>query len=217
MEEKGFAVTSGPTNKDTMQARALAFPNKDHLNNLVTSDKGCPLLIVQDTTPVAAVSNEETVQRLEDPEERKQGERKGGPVNEGFVLVGEDTEKAPCNGNTGSEIAFWAGEGVSGGSGFKEEQSKEYQDLSKYTGVVSVSVHTEGLEGSEDNEIGGPSVVEREGKVNPEFIVYVLADMALLDGVIDVRDSRADEQGKDKGDDIVLAAPNIDVDGVKND
>ncbi len=86
-------------------------------------------------------------------------------------------------------------------------------------------VDTECLERGEENEHGRPAVVQREREVHPDwkgnssqrqhvlwrettrtFVVEVLAGMVLLDDVVDVRDSRADEQREDESDDIVLLA-----------
>lgn len=47
-------------------------------------------------------------------------------------------------------------------------------------------VYTKCLKSSEDNKNGGPSVVEREGKVNKDFVRDILRCVMLLDDVIDV-------------------------------
>ncbi len=49
-------------------------------------------------------------------------------------------------------------------------QSKEDKDFRPDTCVVGLCIHAESLECSEDNEDGGPAVIEREGQVNEEFI-----------------------------------------------
>lgn len=49
-------------------------------------------------------------------------------------------------------------------------QSKEDKDFCPDACVVGLCIHTERLECGEDNEDGGPAVIEREGQVDEQFI-----------------------------------------------
>jgi len=82
--------------------------------------------------------------------------------------------------------------------------------------VVSSSVNTESLEGGEENEDGCPAVVQGEGKVDPQFVVQVLTSVVLLDNVINVGDRGTNQERKNKGDNVVFVAPDVNVDSVEN-
>jgi len=129
----------------------------------------------------------------------------------------KDTEDGPGNGDAASEIAFGRREGIGGRSGLKEEERKEDEDLGEDTGMVTVSVHAKGLESGDEDEESRKSMPEREGEVNPEFIVDVLGSVMLLDDVVDVGNGRADEKGEDESNDIVATRPDVDVNGVEDD
>ena len=51
-------------------------------------------------------------------------------------------------------------------------------------------VDAEGLECGEDDEDGGPAVVEREGEVDPQLVIDGRRRVEAPDDVIDVRHSR---------------------------
>lgn len=69
---------------------ALAFLTASPHIHLMPSHQWSPLRIIQNPNPAATpVPNKVPVNRLEDPEERKEGEGEGGPVDElgrGLVL-----------------------------------------------------------------------------------------------------------------------------------
>lgn len=92
-------------------------------------------------------------------------------------------------------------------------------------------VDTECFKGGEEDEESGPSVIERERKMDEDcnelaqetsrkhkrtLISETLTSVISLDDVIDVRYRAADEQRKDKRNDIVTARPYVDIDGVED-
>lgn len=81
----------------------------------------------------------------------------------------EDTEKGPRDSDGSSEITFGRGEGVRGTGGFEEEEGKEDEDLAEDAGVVVESVYAERVEAGEEDEVGRPSVPEREWEVDPYY------------------------------------------------
>jgi len=83
--------------------------------------------------------------------------------------------------------------------------------------VSAVSIHTESLESGNEDEESREPVPQREGEVDEKLVGQVLGDMVLLDDVVDVRNSRANEQGKDESDDVVSLTPDVDIDGVEED
>lgn len=128
--------------------------------------------------------------------------------------MGKDGPEGPGDSNGGREITFRRGEGVGGCGTLEEEEGKEDKDFGPDSSVVAVSVDAKRLERGQDDENSGPPVVQGEGKVNEELISIRLGRVVFLDNVIDVRDRRADEEGKDKGPDIVVRPPEVNVDGV---
>jgi len=84
---RGFA---GSTKEDFFfilgRKRTSPVDNTLGLSSLVASDKGSPLLVVQDT-PAATVSREMAIKGLEDPEEGKKGECQSRPMDEGVALI----------------------------------------------------------------------------------------------------------------------------------
>jgi hypothetical protein len=65
-------------------------------------------------------------------------------------------------------------------------QGKEDEDLGPDTGVVGETVDTKSVKGGNNDEDGGPSVVEREGKVDEELVAPGLGDMMLLDDIVNM-------------------------------
>jgi hypothetical protein len=84
--------------------------------------------------------------------------------------VSIDGPKSPGDGDGAREITFWSREGVGGGSAFQEEQCQEDKDLGPDTSMVCERIDTKGLECGEDNEDGGPAMVEREGQVDKDLV-----------------------------------------------
>jgi len=104
----------------------------------------------------------------------------------------EDAEERPGDGNAAGKITFGRGEGVGGRSGLQEEQGQEDEDLGENAGRVVQCIDAEGIKCSDEDEEGGETVPEGEGKMDPEFVIDILGGMMLLDDVVDVRDSGAD-------------------------
>lgn len=52
--------------------------------------------------------------------------------------------------------------------------------------------------------------------MDEELVCPRLARVELSHDVVNVRDSRRDEKGKDEGDDVMLVGPNVDVDRVED-
>lgn len=129
----------------------------------------------------------------------------------------KDCEERPGDGDASGKVTLGGRERVGCRGRLEEEESEEDKDLGEDTGVVAVRVHTEGLERRDEDKEGRESVPEREWKVDPEFVIYVLSRVMLFDEIVDVRDGRADEESKDESDDVVAAAPDADVDGVEDD
>lgn len=65
-------------------------------------------------------------------------------------------------------------------------QSQEDENLGSNTGVV-VSFPTESLESREDDENQSPSVVQRVGEMNKEFVVDVASSVVDSHGVVNRR------------------------------
>lgn len=65
-------------------------------------------------------------------------------------------------------------------------QGKEDEDLGPDAGVMGETVNAKGVKGGDDDEDGGPSVVEREGKVDEELVAPGLGDVMLLDEVVNM-------------------------------
>ena len=128
---------------------------------------------------------EQTDDSLDDPERREDSEDESRDVNEtcegltsgitrgGSIsrlttrtLMVPDTPQAPSDGQTSSEITFRAREGVCSAGTFEEEEREEDEELGPELSRVSRRVDTESLKGSQPDEDNGPSVVERERKVD---------------------------------------------------
>jgi len=76
-------------------------------------------------------------------------------------------------------------------------------------------IDTKCFERGQDNKNGCPAMIEGEGEVDEEFLGQALGRVMLLDDVIDVRDCGADEEGKDKRNDVMVSRPKVDIDGIK--
>lgn len=129
----------------------------------------------------------------------------------------KDGEERPGDGDASGEVALGRRESVGCGGRLEEEESEEDEDLGEDTGVVAVCVHAERLKCRHEDKESCEPMPEREWKVDPEFVVYVLSGVMLLDDVVDVRNGRADEESEDESDDVVATAPDADVDGVEDD
>jgi len=173
-----------------------------------------PLFIIEpDASPP-----EQAHGTLDNPNKGKESESKCTPVDElARGLFSKDGEQAPSDSNGSGEIAFGGGEGIGGCCTFEEEEAEEDEDFGPDSGRVVKCVDTEGGECGEDDEDGGPSVPEGKGEVDKEFVGAVRGDVVLLDNIVDMSYSGRDEKGQNKGNNIVLARPEVDVDGVEND
>lgn len=78
-------------------------------------------------------------------------------------------------------------------------QSEEDEDLGPDASVLNGSVEAEGFKGREEDKDSGPSVVEREGEMNPDFVVQALGSMMAAHDVVYMRDSGGNEQSEDEG------------------
>jgi len=85
-------------------------------------------------------------------------------------LLSKDGEQCPSYGDARGQVTLLRGEGVTGRSGLEEEQSQEDKHLCPDTGMVCLRVDTECLKGGDDNEDGGPSVIQRKREVNENLI-----------------------------------------------
>ena len=85
------------------------------------------------------------------------------------ALVGVDTKEGPSDGDGTGEITLWRGKGVCGGGSLEDEKCEEDEDLGPDTCSVGIGVASECLESSEEDEDGGPAVIEGEGKVNKDY------------------------------------------------
>jgi len=189
-------------------------PNAAFALVVATGYQRSTLLVVEKTG--GAVGGSVAPQGLEDPDGGQDGESKSGPVDKsGRGLLVEDGKQGPGNGNRAGNITFRGGEGVGCRGGLQRQESQEHKDLGENASLVSAGVDTESLKGSQENEDGGPTMPKREWEVDPELIVHIAATVVLLDDVVDVADARRYEQREDKGDNIVLATPDVDVDTVE--
>lgn len=178
------------------------------------SDKRSTLFIAQRN---ASTTAKETHGALDNPDEGKDGEGQSRPMDKARGgLVGKDGPEGPGNGDRSREVTLRRGERVGGGGTLKEEERKEDKDFGPDAGMVAVGIDTECLERGQDDEDGGPAVVQGEGQVDEEFISKGLWGVVLLDNIVDVCHCRADEERKNKGPDIVVGPPKVDVDGVQN-
>jgi len=113
----------------------------------------------------------ETIGTLCNPYNGKDCECKRGPVNEGRrLLVGEDGPEGPGNDDGGWEITLGGGESICCCGALEEEEGKKDKDLGPDARTVSVCVDTECLESGENDEDCCPTVVQRKGEVDEEFI-----------------------------------------------
>lgn len=161
--------------------------------------------------------DKETIRALENPDKGKDGESQGTPVDEARGgLASKDSPQGPSNGNGGRQITFWCRKGISGGSAFKEEKPKEDKNLCPNTRRMVKSIDTECLECGQDDKNSGPSMIQREGEMNEEFIGVTLSGMILFDDIVDVCDCGADEKSKNKGYDVMMGGPQVDVNRIEH-
>jgi len=153
---------------------------------------------------------------LDHAERAQDGEGERTPVHKGVSLVSEDTKEGPHDGNRCRQVALSGGESVSCGSALEEEESEEHKNLGPDTGMFGERIDTKCLEGSENYQNGGPSVPERERKVHEYFVTRGRRRMLLLDDVVDMRYSAADEERENKGHDVVVRRPEVDVNCVED-
>lgn len=169
----------------------------------MAADEGCTLFVAKSNATTAG-TGEEAECTLENPNECKDGKGQGRPVHElGRSLVGKDGPERPGDRNGCREITFGGGEGVGSGCSFEEEaapgsvaekmklrgrnsQGKEDKDFRPDTSMVVSGVDTECLEGAQNDEDGGPPVIQRERKVDENLISVGLGRVMLLHDVIDV-------------------------------
>jgi len=130
--------------------------------------------------------------------------------------VGKDGPEGPGDSNGGREVAFRSREGICSSSTLKEEEGKENENFGPDAGGVVETTYTKGIECSNDDENGSPTMVEREREMNEKFICKRLGTVMLLYDVIDMRDRGADKESKDEGNDVMVSGPQVDVDGIED-
>lgn len=128
----------------------------------------------------------------------------------------EESEQVPGDRHGSREVTLGGGECVGGGSTLEEEECEEDENFAPDARCVGSCVYAKGLEGGEDDEDGSPSVVERERKVNEDFIQSALGKIVFLDDVVDVGDGGTDKEGKNEGNNVMVGCPQVDVNGVED-
>lgn len=131
-------------------------------------------------------------------------------------LMCEYRKQRPCNGNGSWEVSLGRRECVSRGCSFEEEQGEEDEDFGPDASMVFVGVNSECFEGCEYYEDGSPAMVERKWEVNEQFISNTLRGVMLFDDVVYVGYGRADEERKYECPHVVVASPQVDIDGIQD-
>jgi hypothetical protein len=111
----------------------------------------------------------------------------------------EDGKQGPRDGNAGWQVTFRGSESVAGGRGFEEEQRQEDKHLGPNSCAVCMCVDTESLESGKNDEEGSPTVIEREGQVNKDFVPDEVRRVNLFDDVINVGHRGRNKEGKNEG------------------
>lgn len=193
---KTFLISFHRNEQHQKRSRPLYAPISD---SLVIADERSALLVESNTRTTTPNLEDEGDSSLADPNKGEESEEKGRPVDECVApLVDKDCPEEPGDGESTGKVALGGAEGVGGSSGLKEEEGEEYKDLGPYTSMVRVGVLAECYERGKDHENGGPTVVEGEWQVNEDLVGNVCSLVMLLDDVIDVGDTRGDEQGEDE-------------------
>jgi len=180
------------------------------------SDQRCSLLITQQDAftirpPI------KTPHPLDDPDYGEDGKHQCGPVNESRPgLMHKDGPEIPSDGNGRRGIALGSGECISRCCPFQEEERQEDKDLSPHSGMMGPRIWTKCLEGREDDKDSRPPVVQREWKVDKDLVRQTLSMVIFLDDIINMRHSRANKQGHDECEDIIVPSPELDVDSVQD-
>jgi len=174
-------------------------------------------LFVAEGYPALACAEDKPNSAFDDPDEGHDGKDERCPVDKSRrCLVGEDGPEGPCNGDGGREVALRGRESIGSRGTLEEEEGKENEDFCPYASGKVQAAYTEGVECSDDDENGGPTVVKREGEMDEELISVTLGTVMLFDDVIDVSNSGADKEGEDEGNDVMVCGPQVDVDGVED-
>lgn len=191
-----------------------SIPSLDDL----ASDEWCTLLIVQQAMRSAALV--QAISAPQDPECAQDGKHQAGNGDEsastGLPLLIPDTEQGPRNRSSTSKVTLGRREGVGGSGGLKDEEGEEHKDLGPHTSVVLVGITAKGFKASEEDEDSGPAVVQGEGKVNKHFVSESARPVVLLDDIVNMADGRADEQGEDECNYVVVVSPDVDIDGIED-
>lgn len=196
--------------------KVLRWKRLFFFRSLITAHQGSTFGVLE-TNSASSGLDKEAIGCLDHPNEGKNGKGKSGPVNEARgTLTGKDGEKGEANCNGSREVTFGGGESIGGSCSFEEEQGKEDQNFGPDTSLLSDRIVTESFKGSEDDENSSPSVVQRERKVDEEFVSDRLRRVMLLDNVVNVGYCGGYEKGENKGGDITAMSPEVDVDGIEN-
>lgn len=130
------------------------------------------------------------IQPLKDPNEGKNGECEGGPVNEGRrTLMVKDCPQRPGDDYGTGEVTIDGRERVGSRSGLQEQEGEEHEDLGPDPGVVLGCVNTERLEGGQEDDNHGPPMPKGEWQMHEQFIAHSLGGMIFLNHVVDMADN----------------------------
>jgi hypothetical protein len=179
-------------------------PCSDHAVVNLGAHEGSTFLIMESNASTSR-AGEEAIRALENPDEGKNRECQRTPMDESRgSLMSKDSPKRPSNGNGSGEIALGGGKGVGSCGALKEEpvmkyehegkqgirkvnsQSEEDKDFGPDTGSVGEGIDTECLEAGQDDEDSGPTMVQREWKVDEELVTKALRRVELFDNIVDV-------------------------------
>lgn len=173
--------------------------HRAHDTCLVSANERSTLLIQRYLVSAARDLDAQRDDSLANPEQGENGKRQRGPVNErAAILVREHRPQVPSNGNARRQVSFGRREGVGGCGGLEEEKGEEHEHLRPDTGMVSERVHAKCGKCGQNDEDGGPAVIEGEREVDKDLVSGAGRLMILLDDVVDVRDGRRDEEGEDE-------------------
>jgi hypothetical protein len=93
-----------------------------------------------------------------------------GPARRSRLLKQRmDRPEDPAQRSSSGNVSLPRRESIANSGGLKEEKGKEDEHLRADAGVV-VDLSAKGLEAGEDDEDESPGMVEREGKVDEDFV-----------------------------------------------
>jgi len=151
--------------------------------------------------------------RVEDCEDAK---AESGPVDNGRLLLGEDSEEAIRDDEGANDITLLVLElNVANGGGGQEKKSKFGED--NVEGIRAIL-----LDGSEDGEQvldgdhGDETMPDREGSVDEEAVPPAIGGVVPLEVIEDKRHRGGGEEDGNEGKDHVTVVPEREPDGVQD-